>query len=446
MKSTLLVVVLGFLAMSSVGFAMSFPKDEASITLSGRISYPYISHCGGTAYLTLSLATSDRRMIHRAPMNISVVLDRSGSMGDEGKIEHAKAALYALIDQLQSEDILSIVIYDDDVEVLRDAHRVGTQREELRRLVGTVYPRGSTNLGGGMMEGLRQVERNVSREYVNRVILLSDGLANRGITDPGQLSAIARRYRGKSISLTTMGVGLAYNENLMVSLSESGGGNYYFIESSHGLAAMMQKELQMLSSVLAQNASIELTLGRGVTVTDVIGAEFRTMGNKVLIPVGDLYVSECRELTVTVQVPEGSGSLVVARGSLKFETGDVRIGRVSPFAVKVQYSTDVAVIEKNRDWDTQAKADVAVSTRKVEDVLKAIDEGREEDAARQLGDARASLEASPAASMAGAAASEVMREQKERLNSYNSLLKDSSNAARAKKAIQYDNYRTQKKR
>jgi hypothetical protein len=112
----------------------------------------------------------------------------------------------------------------------------------------------------------------------------------------------------------------------------------------------------------------------------------------------------------------------------------------------MQYSADAAMIERNRDWDAQAKADVAISTRKVEDALKALDEGREEDAARQLSDARAALMASPAASKAGVAGAEAVKEQEAKLDSYYGLLRDSSNVNRAKKSIQYDNYRTQKQR
>ena len=446
MKTVLSIFLLGLVILDPTVSAMSFPSGDPAITLDGRVNYPFISHRGGTAYLTISLTTADRRIVNRPPMNIAVVLDRSGSMADEGKMENAKSALRALIHQLRSEDIFSIVIYDDVVDVLREARRVGNRKDDIRQLVESVYPRGGTNLGGGMMEGLRQAECNVSREYVNRVILLSDGLANRGITDAGELGAIVRRYRAQSISLTTMGVGLAYNENLMIGLSESGGGNYYFIESAHGLASIMQKEFQTLSSVLAQNASIELSLGRGVHVGDVIGAEFRTTGDKVIIPVGDLYANERRELTVALQIPEGTGSLVAARGSLRFDRSEERVGRVTPFSVTVQYTTDAAVIEKHRDWDTQAKADIAVSTRTVERALKALDEGREDDAAKELSAARAALQASPAVSQAGAGAASEMRAQESRLESYDSLLKDKNNAARAKKAIQFDNYRNQKKR
>lgn len=415
-----------------------------TISLDGRLNCPYISSRGGTAYLLLTIATSDPRTSQRKPMNLSFVLDRSGSMADEGKMENAKKALYSLIDQLSTEDIVSIVIYDDVINVLRDARRVG-DKHELRRLVEDIYPRGSTNLGGGMVEGFRQVERNVGKEYVNRVILLSDGLANQGVTDPHQLNRIARRYRARSISLTTIGVGLDYNENLMVGLSESGGGNYYFIERPTNLGSVVRKEFDMLSSVIAQNATIELTLGNHVQLADVIGCEHRNQDSRHIIPVGDICSNDRRELTLELVIPGGEGAFTVASGVLRFESKE-QIDGFPTFSAMLHYTRDAAEVEKNRDMEAQGRADVALSTRHVEHAMKALDSGNREEAENELGEASKSLNASPAAGSSGAGASAI-RSQVLKMESYKGMLKDSvSDSRRAKKSIQYDNYQTQKRR
>jgi len=440
LKGTLLVLLLfaGTLTLSAGR------GPEAMITLDGRLNSPYISPNGGSVFLNITLSATDQRRLERRPMNIAVVLDRSGSMEDEGKMGHARAALHALIEKLDSEDIFSLVIYDNVVDVLWEAQRVGKGKNELRRIVDRVYPRGSTNLGGGMVEGFKQAGRFAGREYINRVILISDGLANQGITDPVELARIARTYRSRSISLTTIGMGLDYNENLMLSLSESGGGNYYFVERSQGMAGLLEKEFGSMSSVLAQNASIEISPGRGVHVRDVIGCEFRIDRDRHVIYVGDLYANETREFTVELVVPEGTGSRVVARGALNFESGNVRIDRVRPFEVQVRYSRDVAVIERNRDLKTQARVDIALSTKKVEEAMKALDEGKEADASMRLQEARSMILASPATA-AGGAASEALSDQAGRLEEFKKKLEaNKDNVARAKKQIQYENYRQQK--
>lgn len=446
MKTTLgaALMFLTLLGLASVDAAMSFPPRDGRIVLEGRLNYPYISSSGGKAFLQVAVTTRDFRLPDRRPMNVSIVLDRSGSMADAGKIEYARKALYALIDQMTSEDILSIVIYDDVIEVLSPARMV-CNKAALKRLVERIGPRGSTNLGGGMIEGFRQVERNLDKEFVNRVILLSDGLANQGITDPRELTRIARRYRSRSVSLTTMGVGLEYNENLMAGLSESGGGNYYFIESPYSLVAMVQKELNALSCVIAQNASIELTLGRGVRMVDVIGCEHRMESDRYVITVGDLYADDRREFTVELDIPEGTGSMAVATGVLHYDRGERHVRHPATFTAIVHYTHDVSVIEKNRDWDAQAKADVAVSTRQVDRAMQALDEGRREEAVKELASAKQMLSSSPAASNASGEGAAALREQEAKLESYKDILSKPEEAARAKKAIQYGNYQTQKK-
>ncbi len=440
-----LALVVVVLSLNPFAVAMSFPPGAPQITLDGKLNSPYISTYGGTAYLQISLSASDIVKPDRRPMNLAVVLDRSGSMAEAGKIDYAKQALLKLIDQLGNEDIFSLVVYDNVVEVLSPSRRVES-KAALRRLVEDIYPRGATNLGGGMVEGFRQAERNLGKEYVNRVILLSDGLANQGITDPDELDRIVRKYRTKSVSLTTMGVGLEYNENLMVGLSEAGGGNYYFIESPHSLAGIMSKELNTLSCVVAQNASIELTLGRNVKVTDVIGCEHRAEGSTYVIVVGDLYANDRREFTVALQIPEGTGTFTVATGSLRYESERTRRESTPRFTAHVRYTRDVAEVDRNKDWNTQAKADIAVSTRTVEKAMKALDEGRQEEAEQALSEAKEILSASPAAAMSGAGATAIT-EQTSKLEGYSNILKDKSNDARmTKKSIQYDNYRTQKKK
>lgn len=436
-----LMVVLGIAGAAGMSL-----RQDARITLDGHLNSPYISQSGGTAYLHITLATSDVRPVKRRPMNLAVVLDRSGSMQDQRKMEYAKSALMTLIGSLQSEDVFSFVVYDQDVDVLRPARRVGKGKRDILALVGEIFPRGSTNLGGGMIEGFEQAERNANSDYINRVILLSDGLANQGITDASELGRISRKYRSKGISLTTMGVGLDYNENLMVALSESGGGNYYFIESPHGLAAMLQKEFDCLSSVLAQNASIELTLGRGVRVNDVIGCEHRGDRNTHIIQVGDVYANEEREFTVELEIPSGEGLFTVTRGALRFENSEVNLRNVEPFTTTIRYTRDLVLIDKNRDMKTQAKVDIAISTRRVDRAMQMMDEGRTEEAAVELRSAQNALSISPAAVVDGVM-SESFEQQEAKLRAFSKELDDNrDNPAKAKKRIQYENYKVQKKK
>ena len=362
-------------------------------------------------------------------------------MGEEGKISSAKAALGALIDCLDEGDVFSLVIYDDVVEVLRRAAPV-TDRRRLHDLVEGIQPRGWTNLGGGMQEGFCQAERYASERFVNRVVLLSDGLANRGITDPVELGRIARRERDRSISLTTMGVGLDYNENQMCALAGDGGGNYYFIERSRDLASMFRAEFRDLGAIVAQNAVIVLRPAAGVRIADVVGAPFTVEDGLCRIRVGDVAAGQRRGFTAVLDIPPGCGSMDVVRGEVRSEQCDGR-RMVAPLAaVRVRFSDDAAAVERARDMDAQAKADIALSTRGVERAMQALDEGKNEAAEKELAAAHAALAASPAASGSTVGA---IRAQEVRLESYRRQLKDAgAPEGKAKKAIQYENYRQQR--
>lgn len=437
-------MILAIFVSFTIASGMTIRHPAPAVALDARLNSPFISERGGTVYLQLSITTANIGIQReRKPMNIAVVIDRSGSMSGERKMEHVKQAFNSLIDQLQANDILSVVVYDDAIDVLRRAHRVGNTRSAIKRLMHDVYPRGSTNLAGGLHEGLLQTAANASGEYVNRVVLLSDGLANVGMTDPAAIHSLVKKFRRQSISVTAMGVGLDYNENLMMGIAESGGGNYYFIERAHDLASIVRKEFNMLSSVLAQNASIRVTTGKGVRINDVIGCEFSNDRDTYTITVGDLYANDRKEFTIELTVPEGRGTTTVASGELRYETD--KISRQYPtFATNINFTRDVVTIEKNRDMAVQSRADVAVSTRKVEQAMKALDEGDAAAAEQKLEEAKSVIASSPAVSASGASG-EAMRSQLGRIESYQKTAKE-DDARRAKKAIQFDNYKTQKQK
>jgi Ca-activated chloride channel homolog len=312
--------------------------------------------------------------------------------------------------------------------------------------VDEIAPRGWTNLGGGMAEGFHQAHSFARRGVVSRVILLSDGLANRGITDPRQLGNIACRERAVGISLSTIGVGLEYNENLMLALSESGGGNYYFLESSRNLASVLEKEFNTVCGVLAQDARIDITLGRGVKVVDAIGSPFTSEGRDVRLEIGDLNAGEKREWTLVLDVPAGEGTMEVARGRLRYHSAAEGLAeaRVEEFQTGIHYTERLAEVDDHRDKDVQARGDIAISTRKVEQAMQALDDGRRDEAEQRLHEARQMVAASPAA-VGGGASAEMVRAQENKLSGYSTTLKE-QDAGKAKKDIQYDNYRTQKKK
>jgi len=430
-------------ACVSTAGAMSLPGRH-TVNLNGTLNCPVVSDRGGRAFLQLAVDVPAVGNRERRPLNLCVVVDRSGSMGDEGKITNARAALRALINQLRPGDVFSLVIYDDVVDVLRPSAPV-RNRSDILCLVDEITPRGFTNLGGGMTEGFHQVSHYAGRSYINRVVLLSDGLANRGVTDPRALARTACSHREGGISLSTMGMGLDYNENLMMALATQGGGNYYFIERSSDLAGILRNEFDMMGCVVAQNAVVTIALARGVCVKDVVGGNYTVDGDRLRIAAGDLAGGDRREWTVELELPGGEGTRTIATGSLSFDAVDEVRLHASSFSTSVRYTHDLAEVDRNRDMKAQAQADVAVSTRRVEKAMSDLDAGKGEAAAAELSAAASALAASPAMNQPGV--NDALRSQVSRLQQYEKEMGDKSKDARAvKKSIQFNNYQTQRQK
>jgi Ca-activated chloride channel family protein len=436
-------MVAALFVFSSAMAGPSLPRTPG-IGLEAGLNCPWMSTSGGVVLLHVACRGEEVFRRRHVPLNLAVVIDRSGSMGSEGKIENARMAVQTLIDQLAPDDLLSIVIYDDVVEVLRPAMRVG-DKGDLCGLLEEITPRGWTNLGAGMLEGIRQVECHRSCGYLNRVILLSDGLANRGITDGEQLARLARRARMHSVSLSMIGVGLSYNENLMVALAGNGGGTYYYLECARDLASIFRREFDRISSVVAQNAMLELVALPGVHLKEVIGGEVLREGERITVALGDIGAGECREVICELDLSPGSGSRKIIEYALRYSS-EGREMRIAEQSVSIRYTAEEASIDQHRNWDVQAKADVALSTRKVEDALHLLDAGSRDAAVEMLAAAQRGIASSPAAGRPGSPGA-ILQKQENRIGQYLETIRDrSEDRARAKKAIQYENYRVQRQR
>jgi Ca-activated chloride channel family protein len=165
----------------------------------------------------------------KIPLNLSVVIDRSGSMQTEKKMEFAKSAAKSIIDKLTPNDYVSLVIYDAEVNIIHYA-TPALDKAMLKRKIDSVYYRGSTNLWGGTEAGFLEVKKNYNPGFINRVLLISDGQANAGLINSNIITGKVQQYKdAEGITLSSFGVGLDYNEVLMTDMAEAGSGNYYLL-------------------------------------------------------------------------------------------------------------------------------------------------------------------------------------------------------------------------
>lgn len=237
----------------------------------------------------------------RAPINIAIVLDKSGSMSGE-KIEKAKEAAIAAIDRLHSDDILSVVTYSAGVSVIVPATKL-TDKDVVKQAIRGIHAGGSTALFAGVSKGAAEVRKFFDSKHVNRVILLSDGKANVGPDSPSQLGDLGESLQKEGISVSTMGLGLGYNEDLMVQLAEKSNGNHMFIEQADELIAIFNAEFNDVLSVVAQEVSLRIKLSDGVRPVRTLGRDAEIVGQDVFVSINQLYSNQEKYVLLEVEVP-----------------------------------------------------------------------------------------------------------------------------------------------
>jgi Ca-activated chloride channel homolog len=276
----------------------------------------------------------------RPPLNLGFVIDRSGSMAGV-KIEYARKAIVYAIEQLQPIDRLSVTIFDDEVDVLIPS-TPALEKNSLIKQVNRIQPRNSTALHAGWVRGGIQVSQYLSPEAVNRVILLSDGLANVGETNPDVISSQVHGLVKRGVSTTTMGVGDDYDEDLLEAIARSGDGNYYYISSPADLPKIFQGELRGLMSTFGHTVSLGIEPQAGVELVDVFNDFDRTEYGRYKLP--NLIQGNTIEVAVRLKVPATNGNEDLCFFRLAWndaESGERRVARVQlrlPAVSSAEYS------------------------------------------------------------------------------------------------------------
>lgn len=255
-----------------------------------------------TTYLKVGLTGFEVAAVgKRPPVNVALVLDKSGSMTGQ-KLEQAKKAAIGALDRLNSDDIVSVITYDTTVQVVMPATKL-TDKQAVRDAIRGIYAGGNTALFAGVSKGAAEVRKFLDRKRVNRVILLSDGLANVGASSPESLGGLGASLMKEGIAVTTLGLGLDYNEDLMVQLASRSDGNHVFVEEATELATVFNREFQDVLSVVAQEIAITITCAPGIRPVRLLGQEGEIRGQEVSVQLNQLYGGQEKYVLLEVEVP-----------------------------------------------------------------------------------------------------------------------------------------------
>ena len=332
----------------------------------------------------------------RPPVNLGFVLDRSGSMAGRGKLDLARAAVDAGLARLQSNDRFAVVVYDDRVDVvLEGSPASGEARQLAGERLAAIDARGSTDLAAGWLTGCEQVAVGQMDPGVNRALLLTDGLANVGVTDHAELVRHATELRDRGISTSTFGVGTDFDESLLQALADAGGGHFTFIDSAVQIRDAIASEVGETLAVVARDVTLEIVGPETVRLEALTPFPTEQRGSRTTVKLGDLVSGQVVRVILRLRFAPGTvGTDIGAMVSIgdrdgAFEGSSPRLAAV---AMAWRYGDQPQVRAQDRDRSVDRAVAQVFAARAQQAAVALNREGRWTEAAAAIDGVRHRIE------------------------------------------------------
>lgn len=349
-----------------------------------------------TAVVKITLDTAPLpREGARPPVNLSIVLDRSGSMSGQ-PIEHARQAAIEAVNRLDEGDVFSLITYDSVVETLIPAAPL-RDKEEAKQVIRNITPRGMTALFGGVSQGAAELRKQIEEggnTHVHRMILLSDGLANVGPSSPADLGRLGKSLAKEGISVSTIGLGDSYNEELMTLLARQSDGNTYYVQNSRDLTRIFNEELGDVLSVAARGIFVRVVCPEGVRPVRTIGREATIRGQTVEMRLNQLYGGQERYLLLELAVPASKpdSQLALLTATVEYESLLENRRETQTTSLTARFSGDRREVTQSVNPVVFNNVFLNISADAKLKAVEAYDQGNREEALRVLEVNRLQLE------------------------------------------------------
>lgn len=330
---------------------------------------------------------SGRDGSERRRLNLAVVLDRSGSMNGP-KMARAREAAQYCVGQLLLADRLSVVTFDDRVEVLIPSGPV-EDKNGLRRLIADVYARGSTALHEAWVRGGMQVSEHLDGGAVNRVLLITDGLANVGLTSTDEIVSQAKGLFERGVSTSTVGIGEDFNEGLLIPMARAGGGNAWHVAEAADMQRVFAVELEGLLSQFARDVSLGLVPSDGVRVADVLNDFELTETGRYRLP--DLQAGSPLDVVLRLRLPARAAGERMRILDLRvgYTPREARGAEVIKQAFEVEFADAEEVEALPANPEVTGAVRLLMNARARREAVSHMDRGDYASASQTLGRARA---------------------------------------------------------
>jgi Ca-activated chloride channel family protein len=380
------LMVTGIFSLISSFLLPFHAAQAATVTLKAGFAQPVLPEGeGGRVYLRVGLeGIAPEGEGKRIPANVMLVIDKSGSMQGE-RIEQAKEAALMAVERLGEKDVLGVVTYSDEAQVLSPTGRLRNAsqvRADIRRLRAD----GRTALYAGVSRGISELKEFVDPYAVNRVILLSDGQANVGPSTPKELEALGREAAKQGITVSTIGLGLGYNEDLMTKLALASDGNHAFVEDAEDLVDIFNEEFGDVLAAIGSDVDIIIECPDGFRPMRALGREAQIDGQKVKLNMSKLYGKQEKYVVLELEVDRAraKGDAQAARVQVNYIDMTTKEKKSLDGRAEIRFTKDAAEAKASVNGEVMAAVARQVATETNEKAVSLRDSGKVEEARKLL--------------------------------------------------------------
>lgn len=351
----------------------SAPAASGPVVLRAELSHAaYAKGNPSALFLKVDYAVAADPSVQRPPLNIALVLDRSGSMAEGRKFSYTLEAAREVIANLSDRDVLAIVAFSDRATVLAPAGRVVNKQFLLHRLT-EIAPDGYTDISAGLLEGIAQIDSQRGEGQVRHVLVLTDGMANRGITGAGALRQLVEKAHARGIGVSTFGCGTEFNEKRLAEMAAAGGGRYIYVKSPEQIPTAFVEELHGLLQAAVQNATIEVAVS-GAQVVKVFGQLGGPPARAPRFDLGNLRAGERGTFLMELK-PSGfeRGSIIEAEARLTFDDPQAGERVKRKVAARATFSEDSNPAALGENVETLLYGRVFRALENAEEAAKGLD-------------------------------------------------------------------------